>query len=265
MSDIAVAEIPVDDGEQPLPVLKAPAKNALVEGPILRTLLRLAWPNVIALSAGTCVVIAETSYIGRLGVESLAAMALLFPCVILTMTMSGGAMGGGVASSIARALGAGDIERASALASHALLIGLSFGLDLRGRHGDFRPRLLELLGGRGNVLANAVGYAQIFFGGAVLPWLMNTSAANPARHRQHETAVAGDPQFRGLPDRARRHARPRPRAGAAIRHARRRRGFADRLHDQPVDPVRGICFPAAPASRRRSGDFGSSARCSSTS
>jgi putative MATE family efflux protein len=176
MSDIAVAEIPVDDGEQPLPALKAPARNALVEGPILRTLLRLAWPNVIALSAGTCVVIAETSYIGRLGVESLAAMALLFPCVILTMTMSGGAMGGGVASSIARALGAGDTERASALASHALLIGLSFGLAFVVGMGIFGPKLLELLGGRGQVLANAVGYAHIFFGGAVLPWLMNTTA-----------------------------------------------------------------------------------------
>ena len=176
MSDIAVAEIPVDDGEQPLPVLKAPAKNALVEGPILRTLLRLAWPNVIALSAGTCVVIAETSYIGRLGVESLAAMALLFPCVILTMTMSGGAMGGGVASSIARALGAGDIERASALASHAILIGLGFGLAFVVGMGIFGPKLLELLGGRGKVLENAVAYAHIFFGGAFLPWLMNTSA-----------------------------------------------------------------------------------------
>jgi putative MATE family efflux protein len=176
MSDIAVAEIPVDDGEPPLPVLKAPAKNALVEGPILRTLLRLSWPNVIALSAGTCVVIAETSYIGRLGVESLAAMALLFPCVILTMTMSGGAMGGGVASSIARALGAGDTERASALASHAILIGLGFGLVFVVGMGIFGPRLLELLGGRGKVLENAVAYAHIFFGGAFLPWLMNTSA-----------------------------------------------------------------------------------------
>src|ERR1700679_3912431 len=169
MSDIAVAEIPVDDGEQPLPVLKAAEKNstrnALVEGPILRTLLRLAWPNVIALSAGTCVVIAETSYIGRLGVESLAAMALLFPCVILTMTMSGGAMGGGVASSIARALGAGDIERASTLASHALLIGLGFGLTFMLGMLVFGPQLLELLGGRGNVLAGAIGYSQIFFGG----------------------------------------------------------------------------------------------------
>ncbi len=176
MSDIAVAEIPVDDGERALPVLKAPARNVLVEGPILRTLLRLAWPNVIALSAGTCVVIAETSYIGRLGVESLAAMALLFPCVILTMTMSGGAMGGGVASSIARALGAGDIDRASTLASHALLIGLGFGLAFVVGMGIFGPKLLELLGGRGQVLANAVGYAHIFFGGAVLPWLMNTTA-----------------------------------------------------------------------------------------
>ena len=116
MSDLGVAEIPVDEEERPLPPPAPPVRNALVDGPILRTLLQLAWPNVIAFSAGTCVVIAETSYIGRLGVESLAAMALVFPFVILTMTMSGGAMGGGVASAIARALGAGDIDRASTLA-----------------------------------------------------------------------------------------------------------------------------------------------------
>ena len=104
MSDLGLAEIPVDDQERPLPPpVTKPARNALLDGPILRTLLWLAWPNVIALSAGTCVVIAETSYIGRLGVESLAAMALVFPCVILTMTMSGGAMGGGGAGDLAHA------------------------------------------------------------------------------------------------------------------------------------------------------------------
>jgi putative MATE family efflux protein len=176
MPEIGVAEIPVDEDERPLPRPEAPAKNALLDGPILPTLLWLAWPNVIALSAGTCVVIAETSYIGRLGVESLAAMALVFPCVILTMTMSGGAMGGGVASAIARALGAGDIDRASTLAAHALLIGLCFGLTFMLGMLIFGPELLELLGGRGNVLAQAIAYAQIFFGGAVLPWLMNTMA-----------------------------------------------------------------------------------------
>src|ERR1700754_3047415 len=143
MSDIGIAEIPVDEEERPLPPPQTPGRNALLDGPILPTLLRLAWPNVIALSAGTCVVIAETSYIGRLGVESLAAMALLFPCVILTMTMSGGAMGGGVASSIARAMGAGDLDRASTLASHAILIGLGFGLAFTLGMIVFGPRQLK--------------------------------------------------------------------------------------------------------------------------
>jgi Na+-driven multidrug efflux pump len=81
-----------------------------------------------------------------------------------------------VASAIARALGAGDRERASMLASHALLIGLCFGLTFMLGMLIFGPKLLELLGGRGNVLAQAVGYTQIFFGGAVLPWSMNTMA-----------------------------------------------------------------------------------------
>ena len=176
MSEIAVAEIPVDEQERPLSSDAASAGDALLDGPILATLLRLAWPNVIALSAGTCVVIAETSYIGRIGVEPLAAMALVFPFVILTMTMSGGAMGGGVASSIARALGSGDRDRASALASHALLIGLVFGLTFTVGILTFGPALLEVLGGRGTVLGHALAYMQVFFAGATLPWVMNSMA-----------------------------------------------------------------------------------------
>ena len=175
MSDIA--EIPVDEEERPLPPPPAPVRSALTDGPILRTLLSLAWPNVIGLSAGICVVIAETSYIGRLGVEALAAMALVFPFVILMMTMSGGAMGGGVASAIARALGADDAERASALAVHALMIGVCFGLTFMIGMLIFGPYLFATLGGSGRVLSEAIGYSQIFFGGAVLPWIMNTLAA----------------------------------------------------------------------------------------
>jgi len=56
MSDIGVAELPrADEERQPLPPIAAPARNSLLDGPILRTLLRLAWPNVVALSAGVCV------------------------------------------------------------------------------------------------------------------------------------------------------------------------------------------------------------------
>jgi len=179
MSDIGVAEIPVviAQEEVALPRITVPAKNPLLDGPIVRTLLRLSAPNVVALSAGTCVVVAETSYIGRLGTEALAAMALVFPFVMLTMTMSGGAMGGGVSSAIARALGAGDTARASTLAAHALMIGCCFGLLFTVGMVLFGADLLATLGGRGNVLAQAVGYTQIFFGAALVPWLMNTLAA----------------------------------------------------------------------------------------
>lgn len=179
MSELGAAEIPVvqTDEKPPLPAVKGPVKNPLLDGPILSTLLKLAAPNVVALTAGTCVAIAETSYIGRLGVEPLAAMALVFPFVILMMTMSGGAMGGGVASAIARALGANNAERASALAVHALMIGICFGLTFMIGMLIFGPYLFAALGGRGRVLSEAIGYSQIFFGGAVLPWIMNTLAA----------------------------------------------------------------------------------------
>jgi putative MATE family efflux protein len=179
MSELGVAEIPAvqGDGKPPLPPVEIPPRNPLLDGPILSTLLKLAAPNVVALTAGTCVAIAETSYIGRLGVEPLAAMALVFPFVILMMTMSGGAMGGGVASAIARALGAGDAERASALAVHALMIGLCFGLMFMAGMLAFGPWLLAALGGQGRVLGEAIGYSQIFFAGAVIPWIMNTLAA----------------------------------------------------------------------------------------
>jgi len=172
MSEMGGAAMAGADSESPALALK----NVLIDGPIFSTLVRLAWPNVVALSAGTCVVIAETSYIGRIGVEPLAAMALVFPFVILTMTMSGGAMGGGVASAVARALGSGDVDRASTLASHALLIGFCFGLFFMVGMLIFGPALLEMLGGRDGVLAHAIAYSQVFFCGAVLPWLMNSMA-----------------------------------------------------------------------------------------
>ncbi|WP_430640159.1 MATE family efflux transporter [Bradyrhizobium cytisi] len=153
-----------------------PAANPLLDGPILRTLLSLAWPNAFAFSAGTLVAIAETSYIGKLGIEALAAMALVFPCVMLTMSMSGAAMGGGVSSAIARALGAGDRDRAESLATHALLIAVFFGLVFMLGMLIGGRQLLELLGGRGDVLAQAVAYSQVYFGGAVLTWLVNILA-----------------------------------------------------------------------------------------
>ena len=125
----------------------------------------------------TAVVVAETIYIGRLGTEALAAMALVFPMIMLTQQMSSGAMGGGVSSAIARAIGAGDEDRARALAAHAILIGAGGGLLFTALLLPLGPAIYRLLGGQGEVLAQALLYSNTLFTGVIAVWLLNTLAS----------------------------------------------------------------------------------------
>ena len=125
----------------------------------------------------TLVAVAETAYIGRLGIEPLAAIALVFPFVMLTQMMSAGAMGGGVSSAVSRALGAGDRDRAATLALHAVMIGLLGGLFFTALMLLFGRQFFMLLGGRGGVLEQALQYSQVLFSGAVSIWLVNTLAS----------------------------------------------------------------------------------------
>jgi Na+-driven multidrug efflux pump len=136
------------------------AANSLVTSPILPTLLRLALPNAVAMF-GSTLVVAETSYIGRLGIEPLAGIALVFPFVMLTQMISAGAMGGGVSSAISRALGAGNRDRAPTLALHAAIIGVCGGIFFTVMMLLFGRQLFSLLGGRGGVLEQACNYSGV--------------------------------------------------------------------------------------------------------
>jgi len=151
--------------------------STLVTSPILPTLLRLALPNTVAMFGSTLVAVAETSYIGRLGTEPLAGIALVFPFAMLTQMMSAGAMGGGVSSAISRALGAGNRDRAATLALHAAMIGACAGLFFTILMLTCGRQFFALLGGRGRVLEQACAYSQVLFSGAVAIWLVNTLAS----------------------------------------------------------------------------------------
>src|ERR1700675_54008 len=158
------------------PPVTAPV-NSLVTSPILPTLLKLALPNSIAMFGTALVAVVETSYIGRLGIEPLAGIALVFPFVMLTQMMSAGAMGGGVSSAISRALGAGNRERAAALALHAAMIGACAGLFFTLMMLGFGREFYALLGGRGGVLEQSMQYSHVLFSGAISIWLVNTLAS----------------------------------------------------------------------------------------
>ena len=154
-----------------------PRTRLLLEGPIAPTLLRLAFPNVLVMLAQAAVGLIETYFVGKLGADALASMALVFPVVMLMQMTSAGAMGGGIASSIARALGGGRRADADALVLHALVIALGFGLLFSAALLLGGPRLYAAMGGTGASLDGALVYSNWVFAGAVLVWLFNSLAA----------------------------------------------------------------------------------------
>ena len=137
---------------------------------------RLAWPGVVLVLFQSAVSIADTLYVGRLGTEPLAGLALVFPFVMMMQMLSAGAVGGGVSSAIARALGAGDHARAEALLAHAVLLGVALGIGFGALMLLLGPPVYRLLGGGGAPLDHALTYSTILFAGAPLVWVANFCA-----------------------------------------------------------------------------------------
>jgi Na+-driven multidrug efflux pump len=69
----------------------------------------------------------ETYFVAKLGLDALAGIALVFPLFMLLQMVSAGAMGGGILSAIARALGAGQRDRANQLVWSAVAITIGLG------------------------------------------------------------------------------------------------------------------------------------------
>jgi putative MATE family efflux protein len=149
----------------------------LLTGPILPTLLKLALPTMVVLVAQTAVNIAEAYYVGFLGTDALAGVALVFPIFMLMTMMSNGGLGSGVSSSVARAIGAGRRQDADALVFHALVLAVIVGalFTLGAVLGG--PLLYRALGGRAGALDAALMYSNYLFAGAIPVWIVNLQAA----------------------------------------------------------------------------------------
>jgi putative MATE family efflux protein len=153
-----------------------PRTRALIQAPIAPTLLRLAVPNMTMTLVQASTGLIETYFIGKLGTDALAGIALVFPGLMLMQMMSAGAMGGGVSSAVARALGSGRRDDADAIVLHALIIAVGFALFFTVAMLAGGPRLYAALGGRGVSHAIALSYSNIVFAGIVLVWVFNTLA-----------------------------------------------------------------------------------------
>src|SRR4051794_33056115 len=111
-NDLRIGRATASAGGAPIPAFAHRAR-LLLEGPVLPTLLRLAAPTVALMALQGVVAAGEAAFVGRLGSHALAGVSLSFPMVMLMTTLSAGAYGGGVASGVARALGAGRADDAA--------------------------------------------------------------------------------------------------------------------------------------------------------
>ncbi|MDX2234191.1 MAG: MATE family efflux transporter [Hyphomonadaceae bacterium] len=159
-------------------VLDPPApRGRLLEGPILKTLLAMTAPNLVALVSTTLVTIAETAYVGRLGVAAIGGVTLVFPVLMLMQMMSAGAMGGAISGALSRALGARDTARAEAVALSAAVIGLVGGVFFAATIWIGAPALFAAMGGTGATHGEAVTFARTAAVGILAVWIANTLAS----------------------------------------------------------------------------------------
>src|SRR5690242_17709805 len=156
----------------PKPAAAARTK-LLLEAPIFPTLLRLAAPNVLNLLAFVGVIVFDGFFLGRIGTNALAGASLAFPFVMLVLQTTNSGMGAGVTSAIARALGAGKRERANELVFHALLLALALGVIFSSVMLMTAPFIFGWMGGRGEMLSDALAYANVALGGAVCITVLN--------------------------------------------------------------------------------------------
>jgi putative MATE family efflux protein len=154
-----------------------PRTHALLHGPIVPTLLRMAWPNVLVMLAQASTGLIETWWVSHLGTAALTGMAVVFPGFMMMQMLSAGAMGGGISSAIARALGGRRHAEAEALVMHALVINAGLGILMSVLFLVFGPQLYRAMGAEGPSLQAALLYSNVVFGGNVLVWLMNALAS----------------------------------------------------------------------------------------
>lgn len=158
-------------------VLMDPRTLALLEAPIGPTLLRLALPNVIVMAVQASIGLIETYFVAKLGTDALAGISLVFPILMLIQMISAGAMGGGILSAVARALGADRRVDASILVWYAVAIAIGLGLATTLAALTGAARLYALMGGKNASLEAALLYSNLVFAGAIPLWLYNSLAA----------------------------------------------------------------------------------------
>jgi putative MATE family efflux protein len=127
---------------------------------IWRLLFRFSGPAIVAMLAAASYHIVDTIFVGRLGTESLAAMTISQPIMLIFIAIESGT-GIGAASLIARRLGAGRADEANRVLSIAITLTVMLGGLLMAICLPQLNRILKAFGADATILPLAKSYIFI--------------------------------------------------------------------------------------------------------
>ena len=125
-----------------------------------RSIFRLAVPALGALAAEPLVALVDTAFVGRLGEEPLAALGVVTALLMLVFFVFF-VLSFAATPLIARAVGAGDRDRASDLVGQSLLLAAVLAAAGLSVIEGAAPRLVDLMGAAPEVKGAAVDYLRI--------------------------------------------------------------------------------------------------------
>ena len=125
-----------------------------------RSIFRLAVPALGALAAEPLVALVDTAFVGRLGEEPLAALGVVTALLMLVFFVFF-VLSFAATPLIARAVGAGDRDRASDLVGQSLLLAAVLAAAGLSVIEGAAPRLVDLMGASPEVKGAAVDYLRI--------------------------------------------------------------------------------------------------------
>lgn len=136
------------------------------KGPIVKALIGLSLPIVLANILQTAYQLIDTFWVGRLGAVAVAAVSLSFPVIFLMISLGGGlAIAGTIL--VAQYKGQGNDEYVDYISAQTLLLMLFSALIVSVAGYAIAGPVMRLIGAGPEVLPEATSYLQISFLGMV--------------------------------------------------------------------------------------------------
>jgi len=137
-------------------------RGNLTEGGIARTLFFLSMPIVLGMFLQSAFNIIDTIFVGMLGPNELAAVAITFPVVFVFIAIASGLAVGSTVL-VSQSIGRKDMKGASNAAEHSLLLSGIVGVIIAILGILFSEPLFVFMGADANVLPLTIAYSHWIF------------------------------------------------------------------------------------------------------